>query len=99
MSAYLISDLAVRNAEAFETYRADAAKAIAQYGGRYLVRGGNIAVLEGEWRPRMIVVVEFPSMEAILAWYRSPEYAGALAVHHIALERNLIVADGYLEPV
>jgi uncharacterized protein (DUF1330 family) len=97
MPAYLVSDLTVRNVEAFETYRTRAAKAIAQYGGRYLVRGGDIQTLEGQWKPRLLVIVEFPSMKQARAWYSSPEYATALEVHDIALERNLILADGYLE--
>ena len=98
MPAYLVSDLTVRNAEAFETYGTCAAKAIAQYGGRYLVRGGDIQTLEGQWKPRSRVIVEFPSVEEARAWYKSPEYATALEVHDIALERNLILADGYREP-
>ena len=97
MPAYLVSDLTVRNAEAFETYRTRAAKAIAQFGGRYLVRGGDIQMLEGQWKPRLLVIVEFPSMEQARSWYGSPEYAAALEVHDIALERNLILADGYRE--
>ena len=98
MPAYLVSDLTVRNAEAFETYRTRAAKAIAQYGGRYLVRGGDIQVLEGRWKPRLLIIVECPSMEQARSWYSSPEYATALEVHDIALERNLIFVDGYREP-
>jgi len=85
----------VRNAEAFETYRSRAAKAIAKYGGRYLARGGEVQVLEGVWNPRNIVIVEFQSMEQARAWYQSAEYASALEVHDIALERNLILVDGY----
>ena len=53
MAAYLISDVTVRNAEAFQTYRTRAAASIEQYGGRYLVRGGPIETLEGSWTPRL----------------------------------------------
>jgi uncharacterized protein (DUF1330 family) len=95
MAAYLVSDVTVRNAEAFETYRSRAAKAIAKYGGRYLVRGGEVQSLEGVWNPRNIVIVEFQSMQQARAWYQSPEYASALEVRDIALERNLIFVDGY----
>jgi uncharacterized protein (DUF1330 family) len=97
MAAYLISDLTVRNTEAFQIYRTRAAEAIAKYGGRYLARGGEIQTLEGLWNPRNIIIVEFPSMEQVRAWYASPEYASALEVHDIALERNLIFVDGYRE--
>ncbi|HEX4022718.1 MAG TPA: DUF1330 domain-containing protein [Acidobacteriaceae bacterium] len=97
MAAYLISDLTVRNAEAFETYRTRAAKAITKYGGRYLARGGEVQTLEGDWKPKAIVIVEFPSMEQARAWYQSPEYATALEVHDVALARNLILVDGVSE--
>ena len=56
-------------------------------------------MLEGQWKPRTIVIVEFPSTEAARAWYGSPEFATALEVHDIALERNLIIAEGYTEPL
>ena len=95
MAAYLVSDVTVRNAEAFETYRSRAAEAIAKYCGRYLARGGEVQVREGVWNPRNIVIVEFQSMQQARAWYQSPEYASALEVRDIALERNLIFVDGY----
>ncbi len=94
MAAYLISDVTVKDAAAFETYRTQAAASIAHYGGRYLVRGGSVETLEGSWAPRTIVVVEFADLERARAWYRSPEYAEALAVRDQALSRNLILVDG-----
>lgn len=94
MAAYLISDVTVKNAAAFETYRKRAAASIAQYGGRYLVRGGSIEALEGGWAPRTIIAVEFADLERARAWYRSPEYAEALAVRDKAPSRNLILVDG-----
>jgi uncharacterized protein (DUF1330 family) len=97
MAAYLISDLTVRDAEAFQIYRTRAAAAIEKYGGRYLARGGEIQALEGSWNPGNIVVVEFRSLERARAWYTSPEYASALEVRDIALERDMILVDGYRE--
>ncbi|TXH79728.1 MAG: DUF1330 domain-containing protein [Rhizobium sp.] len=94
MPAYIISDVTVRDAEAFETYRTRAAASIARHGGRYLVRGGAIEGLEGDWSPRAIVIVEFPDLERARAWYRSPEYALALDIRDQALSRNLILLDG-----
>ncbi|MBM7049081.1 MULTISPECIES: DUF1330 domain-containing protein [Rhizobium] len=94
MSAYIISDVTAKDADAFQTYRTRAAASIAQYGGRYLVRGGPIEQLEGNWTPRAIIVVEFPDIERARTWYRSPEYAFALEVRDQALSRNLILVDG-----
>ena len=97
MAAYFISDVTVRNADALQTYRTRATEAIAKYGGRHLARGGEIQTLEGVWNPRNIIVVERRSMEQARASYTSPEYASALEAHDIALERNLILVDGYRE--
>jgi len=94
MSAYVISEIEVRDATGIETYRTIAAKAIAQYGGRYLVRGGAANVAEGGPPPKNIVVVEFPSMEKLREWYESPEYAEALKVRQTALDRRLIFVEG-----
>jgi uncharacterized protein (DUF1330 family) len=94
MSAYVISELEIRDAVTIETYRTIAAKSIAQYGGRYLVRGGAARVVEGGPPPNNIVIVEFPSMERLHEWYASPEYAEALKVRRTALDRRLIFVEG-----
>ena len=98
MSTYLISDVTVRDRIAFEIYRTRAAEPIHTYGGCYLARLGEVQVLEGSWNPNMIVIVEFPNLEQARAWYRSPEYAFALEVRDIALNRNLILVDGLNQP-
>ncbi len=64
MPAYLISDVTVKDREAYEAYRTRAAPSIAQYGGRYLARGGAIEPLEGDWTPRIIVIAEFPDLDS-----------------------------------
>lgn len=61
---YVISDVTLRNNDAAKAYRELAAASIEQHGGRYVVRGGEITVLEGDWRPQMLVVAEFPSRAA-----------------------------------
>jgi uncharacterized protein (DUF1330 family) len=94
MPAYFISDLTPRDAAAIETYRHRASASIAQYGGRYLARGGKVEMIEGQWSPQSIVIVEFPDVERAHAWYHSPEYARALEVRDQALSRNLILVDG-----
>jgi len=94
MPAYLISEVEVHDAAGFETYRTIAAKAIAQYGGRYLVRGGAAELAEGGPPPKTLIVVEFPSMERLREWYASPEYAEALTHRRSALDRRLIFVEG-----
>ena len=94
MAAYVISEVDVRDTAGFEAYRTIAAKAIMQYGGRYLVRGGGADIAEGGPPPKTIIVVEFPSMERLREWYASPEYAEALKIRQTALERRLIFVEG-----
>ena len=94
MSAYLISDVTVRDAKAFEAYRNTAAASIKKYGGKYLARGGTVEVLEGDWTPRVIILVEFSSTDRAQEWYSSPEYQAALKYRADALSRNLILING-----
>jgi len=94
MSAYVISDLEVRDPVLVERYRSLAQASIAKYGGRYLARGGTIEPVEGGWTPKNIVIVEFPTMDRAREWYHSPEYAEALAVRRDALDRRLIFVEG-----
>jgi uncharacterized protein (DUF1330 family) len=94
MSAYVISEVEMRDAADFEAYRTIAAKTIAHYGGRYLVRGGSANLIEGRPPPKTVIVVEFPTMERLREWYGSPEYAEALELRHTALDRRLIFVEG-----
>jgi uncharacterized protein (DUF1330 family) len=94
MAAYVISEVEVRDDEAIGRYRTLAAESIAQYGGRYLVRGGAAELTEGGPPLKTLVIVEFPSMAQARAWYASPEYGEALKLRRIALERRLIFVEG-----
>lgn len=80
---------------AWEAYVARAPATIAQYGGTYLVRGGKVDVMEGNWSPSGIVIAEFPNMNAVRNWYGSPEYAPCLKIREASgLSRKMICADG-----
>jgi len=94
MAAYVISDVTSRDQTAIDRYRTLAAETILQYGGTYLVRGGATETWEGDWEPESVIVVEFPSADQARTWYRSPEYAAALAVSKIALRRRLLLVEG-----
>jgi uncharacterized protein (DUF1330 family) len=94
MSAYVISEVEIRDQNLIDAYRRLAEATIAKYGGRYIVRGGTVETLEGGPAPKHVVVVEFPSIERARAWYRSPEYAEALELRRDALDRRLILVDG-----
>ena len=95
MSAFVISEVRIVDAEAANRYMAVAEKSIARHGGRYVVRAAVPDVPEGEWdEGRRVVIVEFPSMEALKAWYASDDYAQALAISKTAIERRLLFVPG-----
>ena len=94
MAAYLIADIEVTDPEAFDKYRAGVPATIAAYGGKYFVRGATGEVVEGEWTPKRLVVLEFDSMERLKAWYDSPEYADLKKLRQSASNGNLIFAEG-----
>jgi uncharacterized protein (DUF1330 family) len=90
--AYWIAHVTVTDAAAYARYAAAATAAIAAHGGVFLARGGRHVQLEGRDRPRN-VVARFPSLEAAVACYRSPEYQAALAHAKGAAERDLVVVE------
>jgi uncharacterized protein (DUF1330 family) len=95
MAAYIISEIsAILDPALMEQYQTLAQTTIKQYGGRYVVRGGAIEKVEGESAPQAIVIVEFPTMAKAREWYRSPEYAEALAIRPKALTRRLLFVEG-----
>jgi uncharacterized protein (DUF1330 family) len=99
VSAYLISEVEVLDAEAWENYRVRAARAIARFGGRYLVRGASAEVIEADWPveeppAQTVIVAEFPSMSDLKDWYASPQYADAFAFRAAAVKRRMIYVAG-----
>ena len=94
---YWVGHVTVTDPEAYKAYVAANAKAFSKYGARFLVRGGQYASVEGMARQRH-VVIEFPSYEAALACYHSPEYQEALRLRELASEADIIVVEGYDGP-
>ena len=94
MPAYLIAEVDVTDTKAYEEYRKLTPAAVAAYGGRFIVRGGEVESKEGGWKPARLVVVQFDSMAQAKKFYESPEYAPALAIRHKAATSRLILADG-----
>ena len=94
MTAYVIGEIEVTDLGTYEEYRKQVPAVIAKYGGRYLVRGGRVEPLEGGWSPKRLVVVEFPSMEQALKWYRSAEYAPLIKVRQKASRGDLAIVEG-----
>ena len=94
MPAYVINDMVVTDPLLFEEYKKLSPPTVAQYGGRFLARGGSTTTLEGEWSPKRLVIIEFPSVDQARAWADSPEYAPARRLRQISATSNLIVVEG-----
>ena len=94
MAAYVIVDMAVHDAVKIEEYRKLAGASIAAHGGKFLVRGGRIEILDGDWKPQRVVVIEFPGMEQAQRWRASPEYGKACAIRDRAATTRMVLVEG-----
>ena len=95
--AYWIVHVSVSDPAAYDLYRQANAAPLKKYGAEFLVRGGVQAVMEGEFRPRS-VVLRFPSLQAATDCYNSPEYQAAIALRKAASAGDLCIVEGYDGP-
>lgn len=94
MPAYLYANVEVTDPAAYETYRTRVPALIAAHGGRYLVRGGAVTVLEGSGVPHRQVILEFPDMAHLKAFYGAPEYQELIAIRQGASRGTLLAIEG-----
>ncbi|MBI3452755.1 MAG: DUF1330 domain-containing protein [Rhodospirillales bacterium] len=94
MVAYVVADVDVTNPTQYEEYKKLSPGAIAKHGGRFLARGGQSAVLEGDWRPSRVVIIEFPSLNQARNFYTSVEYTAARRVRAGAATFKMVVVEG-----
>lgn len=94
MPAYVMANVEVTDPVRYEDYKRMVPATIAKYGGRFIVRGGHVEALEGDWRPNRLVLLEFPSVERARAWWHSPEYAEARALRQATSTGTLLILEG-----
>ena len=96
MSAFLVADAVPHDPEAYRAsgYLEAAVSTAAKHGGRYRVRGGEMTILEGEWDLSRVVVIEFPTMDDLVAWYNDPEYQKWIPVRQEHTESRLVAIQG-----
>ncbi len=94
MAAYIYGNIEVHDPALYEQYRAQVPALIFAHGGRYLVRGGAVQVLEGGGAAQRQVILEFPDMEALKAFYFSPEYTTVKAIRQRAATGTLVAIEG-----
>lgn len=94
MAAYVIVNDEVQDQGTFTEFRERIGATVEAAGGRYLVRGGSVEVIEGSWSADRIVVVEFDDVGAARAWLESPEYTELKAIRQRSAKANVIVVEG-----
>jgi uncharacterized protein (DUF1330 family) len=94
MAAYVIVDVTILDHDEYETYKKLTPASIAAYNGKFIARGGQTEVLEGNWQPGRVVLIEFPTAAIAKAWWSSEEYSTAKAIRLRTAETNMIVVEG-----
>jgi uncharacterized protein (DUF1330 family) len=95
MPAYALFDnVDVRDPSGLEEYKRNVGAVVSRYGGRYVVLGGALKVVEGDWTPRFLVMIEFPSLEQATAWYDSPDYQALKALRLASVRSNGVLMGG-----
>jgi uncharacterized protein (DUF1330 family) len=94
MSAYVIVEIDVLDPAGYEEYKKLAGATVEKYGGKYIVRGGRTEVLEGNWRPKRIVVLQFESMQRAREWLNCEEYREPRKMRHRTAETKMILVEG-----
>ena len=94
MSAYVIVEIDVTDPVGYEEYKKQAGATVAQHGGKYIGRGGKTEVLEGDWKPKRIVVLQFESMQRAKEWLNCEEYRKPRKMRHGTAKTNMILVEG-----
>jgi uncharacterized protein (DUF1330 family) len=94
MSAYVIVEIEITDPVGYEEYKNLAGATVKKCGGKYIVRGGAAEVLEGDWKPKRIVILEFESMERAKEWLHCEEYSEPRKMRHRTAKTNMILVDG-----
>ena len=94
MPAYALVNVEITDSAGFAEYRKLVPASITRFGGRFLTRGGATEVLEGGWIPNRLVILEFPDMATIKAWYQSPDYQRLLEIRKRTATSDFVIIEG-----
>jgi uncharacterized protein (DUF1330 family) len=94
MAAYVIVEIEILDPKGYEEYKKQAGASVLKYGGKYIIRGGATEVLEGDWQPKRIVVLEFESMQRARDWLHCEEYREPRKTRHRTARTNMILVEG-----
>jgi len=99
MPAYVIVETDIHDPEQYSEYQAASPDAVHAGGGRFVARGGELAVLEGDWDPARLVILEFPDLETAREWYASTKYEEAKRLREGAASLCMVAVQGLDEPL
>jgi uncharacterized protein (DUF1330 family) len=94
MAAFIIADIEVKDSDAYQEYIQKVPALVAKHGGVYRARGGSHTVLEGNWQPRRLVILEFPDRKCAEAFYDDPDYLGLKLIRQKTTDTNLVLLEG-----
>jgi uncharacterized protein (DUF1330 family) len=94
MSAYVVVEIEVHDPVRYEDYKKLAPPSIAAYGGKYIARGGKTETLEGDWAPKRLVILEFPTLEQAKKWHDSAEYRPARELRQKTAKSKMVAIEG-----
>ena len=94
MAAYMVVDLEITDPAGFQEYAKQVGATLSPYGGKYIVRGGKYEIMEGDWHPHTLVIIEFPSVEKAWQWYHSAEYAPLIGIRARTATTQAVVVEG-----
>jgi uncharacterized protein (DUF1330 family) len=94
MAGYIVADVEITDSNEYQKYAQQTAATVERYGGKFLVRGGQPETLEGDWKAKRIVIIEFPSVEQAKTWYDSPEYSAIKGIRHRSAVSSILIVSG-----
>jgi uncharacterized protein (DUF1330 family) len=94
MTAYVIFDVEIRDAAQYQEFMANVKPELEKVGGKYLARGGAHKIYEGDWEPRRLVLLEFPSVAAFETFYYGPTYQGLKSIRDACSSARLVSVEG-----
>ena len=94
MVGYIVADVEITDADEYQKYAQQTEATLEPYGGKFLARGGQPETLEGDWKAKRIVIIEFPSVEQAKTWYDSPEYEAIKGIRHRSTVSNILLVHG-----
>jgi uncharacterized protein (DUF1330 family) len=99
MAVYMVIEIEIKDQSTYAEYLDKVPATVQSHGGRYLVRGGEVTTIGGDWHPERIIILEFPSMDDLRGWLSSPEYAELAPLRLRSTRSRAIAVEGCPPPV